>query len=234
MYVGRRGGHDRTVSLLRHQPVRRTTAHARARRDDRTPAPGLAEHAGELLLAARGLRAMAGTPGTLPAVAATLGCVETALDALAACEGAPDELRVARDLTGGVRERVGPVLAVLAAEGRATAPVLRVPSRSPRDPAHLLYDHACALTAAAGAIRAASARRTRREDVTGALGAALHALADAIDAFGAQAGRHLRESGERPAGDAPPLGADEAETRLGDVAARLRRTAPRLTQAAAG
>lgn len=85
---------------------------------------------------------MAGTPGTSPAVAATLGCIESTIDALAdaidhlrdhaatasqddsasptdaarrrvaeQCDEAVRTLRIARDMTGGIRERVGPALA---------------------------------------------------------------------------------------------------------------------------
>lgn len=123
----RRGLDPGVVTALHLHHVRRP---GDARRE---PPRALAEHAGDLLLAARGLRAMAGADGTLPAVAATLGCVETTIDALAdAVEqlldaaGEPEAdprraaerraetartLRVARDLTGALRERVGPELA---------------------------------------------------------------------------------------------------------------------------
>jgi len=49
----------------------------------RDPAHVLYDHACDLLAAAQGMRASAGTDGVAPALAATLGCLEATLDALA-------------------------------------------------------------------------------------------------------------------------------------------------------
>jgi hypothetical protein len=111
----------------------------------RDPAHALYDHACDLLVAAQGLRSMAGTEGTGPAVAATFGCLEATLDALAdsiarlsghavtlvttsqhrsighgqvasgrvayQCTEVVRLLRLAQEVTGEIRERVGPVLA---------------------------------------------------------------------------------------------------------------------------
>lgn len=129
---------------------RRTAVSERRRPASGTPPdPGperlLYDQACELLLAARGLRAVAGNDGTQPAIAATLGCLEATFDALAdtmtalraqaaeqavaagggarpetaagarrvieQCDETARTLRIARDMAGGLRERVGPALA---------------------------------------------------------------------------------------------------------------------------
>lgn len=102
---------------------------------DRDPAHVLYDHATEVLLAAQGLRAAARLEGVEPALPATFGCLESAVDALAqAIEtltqaavtqiDADDEsamrltlqgqdashlLRVARDVLGAVRDRAGAI-----------------------------------------------------------------------------------------------------------------------------
>ncbi len=111
----------------------------------RDPAHALYDHACDLLVAAQGLRTMAGADRTAPAVAATFGCLEAALeaqaDAVAAlsrqaadlvatadgeadpaavriaarCEDVVRLLRLAQSGAGGIRERVGPALAELGA-----------------------------------------------------------------------------------------------------------------------
>lgn len=99
----------------------------------RDPAHVLYDHACDVLLAAQGLRATAGAEGVEPAIAATFGCLESSVDALAqaiealtrrtvAQVDADDEatmrlalqgqdashlLRVARDVLGTIRDRVG-------------------------------------------------------------------------------------------------------------------------------
>jgi len=96
----------------------------------RDPAHVLFEHASDLLVAAQALRATAGVDGAQPAIAATFGCLESAVDALAdaigtltdaavqvddddarrlALQGADAAhlLRVARDVLGTIRDRVG-------------------------------------------------------------------------------------------------------------------------------
>ena len=99
----------------------------------RDPAHVLFDHASDVLVAAQALRATAGADGAQPAIAATLGCLESAVDALADAIGtltgsaiaqldADDEgarrlalqsddaahlLRVARDVLGTIRDRVG-------------------------------------------------------------------------------------------------------------------------------
>jgi hypothetical protein len=99
----------------------------------RDPAHVLYDHACDVLLAAQGLRATAGAEGVEPAIAATFGCLESAVDALAQaieeladgavaqveadpeaasrvalqCQDACRVLRVGRDVMGAIRERVG-------------------------------------------------------------------------------------------------------------------------------
>jgi hypothetical protein len=106
---------------------------------ERDPAHVLYDHASEVLFAAQGLRAAAGLEGAEPAIAATFGCLESSVDALAqaietltrsavAQVDADDEagmrlalqgqdaahvLRVARDVLATIRDRVG----AIAAEG---------------------------------------------------------------------------------------------------------------------
>jgi hypothetical protein len=100
---------------------------------ERDPAHVLYDHASEVLFAAQGLRAAATLEGAEPAIAATFGCLESSVDALAqaietltrsavAQVDADDEatmrlalqgqdashlLRVARDVLGAIRDRVG-------------------------------------------------------------------------------------------------------------------------------
>jgi hypothetical protein len=110
-----------------------------ARRD---PSHELYDQACELLLAAQGLRVAAGTRGSAPAIAATVGCLDATLEALAdavaamrgeaarevsraeaSMPGAADTGREfselaaaigsAHEAAGRMRERVGPVLARL-------------------------------------------------------------------------------------------------------------------------
>ena len=110
-----------------------------ARRD---PSHELYDQACELLFAAQGLRAAAGTRGSAPAIAATVGCLDATLEALAdavaamrgeatrelsradvSIPGAADAAREfselvaaigsAHEAAGRMRERVGPVLARL-------------------------------------------------------------------------------------------------------------------------
>ncbi|HEU4657611.1 MAG TPA: hypothetical protein VFR97_08810 [Capillimicrobium sp.] len=205
------------MSLLHHHDARRPAAARGPRLEGRPSTPLLEEHAADLLLAARGLRAMAAADGTPPALAATLGCVEAAIDALADAlvrlrphaagplPAAADELRAAGRLTGRLRERVGPALA-----GHAAAP----PAGSRRDPAHVVFDHACRLTAAASAIRAASGARPEAGAAAATLrcvGTTLEALGDAMEAFGARAG--------------PEIERGQSGARWHDVAWRLRRAA---------
>jgi hypothetical protein len=112
---------------------------SRARRD---PAHELYDQACELLFAAQALRAAAGTRGSAPAIAATVGCLDASLDALAdavramrgeaarevsragaSVPGAEDAGRefsefasaiaLAHRTAGQMRERVGPMLAQL-------------------------------------------------------------------------------------------------------------------------
>jgi hypothetical protein len=101
----------------------------------RDPAHVLYDHACDVLVAAQGLRAVAGTEGAEAAAAATFGCLESAMEALAAateslaehaladldpdsaaaarialqCQDAADVLRVGRDVLGAIRERVGAI-----------------------------------------------------------------------------------------------------------------------------
>jgi hypothetical protein len=98
----------------------------------RDPAHVLFDHACDLLVAGRGLAVSAHDPGAAPAMAATLGCIESTLDALvtsvremsasAGDRGATspvtrqlDDLAAvlarARDVAGGAREATGPVMA---------------------------------------------------------------------------------------------------------------------------
>jgi hypothetical protein len=62
----------------------------------RDPAHVLFDHACDLLAAAQGMRASAPAAGTAPAFAATLGCLEATLDALAAATRAMGEEAVER------------------------------------------------------------------------------------------------------------------------------------------
>ena len=66
--------HHGRMQLRQHDPP----AHVR------DPAHVLFDHACDLLAAAQGLRAAAPAEGVAPALAATLGCLEATLDALAA------------------------------------------------------------------------------------------------------------------------------------------------------
>ena len=63
---------------LMQRPVQSDARHAR-----RDPAHELYDQACELLVAARSLRAAAGARGSAPAFAATAGCLEASLEALA-------------------------------------------------------------------------------------------------------------------------------------------------------
>jgi hypothetical protein len=135
--------HRRHPRFERHRPASGTPP-------DAGPERLLYDQACDLLLAARGLRAVAGADGAQPAIAATLGCLEATFDALAdtmtalraqaaeqavaagggerrretlagarrvidQCDETARALRAARDMTGGLRERVGPALAELSA-----------------------------------------------------------------------------------------------------------------------
>lgn len=99
----------------------------------RDPAHVLYDHASEVLFAAQSLRAASRIDGAEPAIAATFGCLESAVDALAqtievltrsapAAADADDEaamrlalqgqdathlLRVTRDVLAAIRDRVG-------------------------------------------------------------------------------------------------------------------------------
>jgi hypothetical protein len=110
-----------------------------ARRD---PSHELYDQACELLLAAQSLRSAAGTRGSAPAIAATVGCLDATLEALAdavaamrgeaarevsrAEDSMPDAADAGREFSelvaaigsahraaGRMRERIGPVLARL-------------------------------------------------------------------------------------------------------------------------
>jgi hypothetical protein len=102
---------------------------------ERDPAHVLYDHASQVLFAAQGPRAAASRDGAEPAIAATFGCLESAVDALAqtietltqtavdqvdaddesalrlALQGqdASHLLRVSRDVLGAVRDRVGAI-----------------------------------------------------------------------------------------------------------------------------
>jgi hypothetical protein len=99
----------------------------------REPAHVLYDHACDVLVAAQGLRAAAGMEDADAAIAATFGCLESAVDALAEavdtltpaaiaqlgpdgqaagrlalqCQDAAHVLRVGRDVLGTIRDRVG-------------------------------------------------------------------------------------------------------------------------------
>lgn len=231
------GSHADGVTLLHPHHARRLEDLRGARRHGREPQHPLAEQACDLLLAARGLRSMAGVDGTLPAVAATLGCLEATIDALAdtleqvhgdEAEGplrdddpraiAARILRNARDVTGSLRELLGPALAEVASV--TARPTLSAGRR--RDPAHVLYDHACELAAAAAAMRAESRERVSPGDVETTLrcvSAGLDALAAGLEALDAQATRQLDEAGRPLAGEAPAGGVAE---RLREAGATIR------------
>ena len=110
-------------------------ARSSAAPSDRDPVHVLYDHATDVLFAAQGLRAAARLEGVEPALPATFGCLESAVDALAqaidtltqaavAQIDADDEsalrlalqgqdashlLRVARDVLGAVRDRTGAI-----------------------------------------------------------------------------------------------------------------------------
>jgi hypothetical protein len=121
-------------------PAYRTNHRARAAQTrgmspGRDPATELSERARDLVDAAEGMRRAAATPGSSPAVAASLGCLEAALDELAAAAtnlgvgvvassqmrgrtatGARDiferlslQLTLARSSCGAARESAGPL-----------------------------------------------------------------------------------------------------------------------------
>jgi hypothetical protein len=133
------------MSAMSLRTAPRRTPFAGSRRD---PTHVVYDHACDLLAAAQGLRAAMAGDGTAPAIAATLGCLEATLEALAdsvdemreqvvdrldtASELLPEPgvrvrprqaaqqfddlariLRSGRDVTGGVRSRVGPAVAAL-------------------------------------------------------------------------------------------------------------------------
>jgi hypothetical protein len=81
----------------------------------RDPAHVLFDHACDLLAAAQGMRASAGADGVGPALAATLGCLEATLDALAA---SVEEMgaEAVRRLEDAPRSPDGDALSVVGAE----------------------------------------------------------------------------------------------------------------------
>jgi hypothetical protein len=127
--VTRAPAHDGVAMSVLH-PTRSSVPRA-----ERDPAHVLYDHASEVLFTAQGLRAAASLEGAEPAFAATFGCLESAVDALAqaidtltqsavAHVDADDEaalrlalqgqdashlLRVARDVLGAIRDRVGAI-----------------------------------------------------------------------------------------------------------------------------
>jgi HAMP domain-containing protein len=120
------------------QRAARTDAAGTPSRTRREPAHELYDQACELLFAAQALRDAAGTRGSAPAIAATIGCLDASLEALAeavramrgeasragsSAPGAEDAGREfsefvaaiasAHRTAGEMRERVGPMLAQL-------------------------------------------------------------------------------------------------------------------------
>jgi hypothetical protein len=78
--------------------------------EPRDPSAELFERACDLLAAAEAMRPAAGQPGSAPAIAATLGCVETALEALvdaAAAMRAEMARQLARDDAGASEHASG-------------------------------------------------------------------------------------------------------------------------------
>lgn len=76
-----------TAPLRRVSTGRRTTVEL-APPSARDPANELYDHACDLLVAAQGIRSAASRPGSVPGVAAAMGCIEASLEALAAAASA--------------------------------------------------------------------------------------------------------------------------------------------------